>query len=209
MEKFNEALFRATLHDFANILAGIRGIIDLNPPTQPMPARDRDRLVAVVDEGVAILERSRHLALETMPGADPEPGPDWRRALQEELGPLGVLFRCRFELTYQGDPCWDFWPGRLLRGYVRAITRQALPMARPEVMAIACGADADGWRMRWSPVPVLPESLAPGTGDRSMDVAARWARVGTALAATTAGAGGALEVRLPRTAPRAGSGPVT
>jgi hypothetical protein len=197
MEKPAEALFRAALHDLANVLGGVRGIVDLNPPGQPISARDHDRLVAVMDEGITTLERCRHLVLATLPEAGLESGPAWRAALAEELGPIGVLFRCRFELGYQGDPRWDRWPGRLLRGYVRAVTRQAVALARPQSMAITGGADADGWWLRWDPVPALPESLASGPEDRPLDVAARWAAgVGGILGARMALEGGALLVRL-------------
>jgi len=202
MEKSAEALFRATLHDLANVLGGVRGIVELNPPGQPVNARDHARLTAVVEEGVATLERCRHLVLATLPEAGLEPGAAWRQTLGEELAPLGVLFRCQFELGYQGDPRWDRWPGRLLRGYVRAVTRQVLPGARPPVMAITGGAADDGWWLRWSPVPLLPESLAPGSEDRPMDVAARWAaRVGAYLGASAAMEGGALLVRVPAPGP--------
>jgi hypothetical protein len=198
MEKSAESLFRATLHDLANVLGGVRGIMELNPPGQPVTARDHDRLVSVVEEGIATLERCRHLVLATLPEAGLEAGAAWRQALAAELVPLWTLFRCRFDLAYHGDPRWDRWPGPLLRGYVRAVARQVLPIARPAAMAVTGGADADGWWLRWDPVPILPESLAPDPGDRSMDVSARWAaRVGTFLGASLTLEGGALVVRLP------------
>ena len=113
-----------------------------------------------------------------------------------------MLFRCRFDLAYQGDPGWDRWPGRLLRGYVRAVTRQVLPIARPPVMAVTGGADAEGWWLRWAPVPVLPDSLVPGAGEPPMDVSARWAaRVGAFLGASLTLEEGALVVRLPGPGP--------
>lgn len=205
MEKSAESLFRATLHDLANVLGGIRGIMELNQPGQPISVRDHERLVSVVEEGVATLERCRHLVLATLPEAGLEPGPAWRQALAAELGPLGVLFRCRFDLGYAGDPQWDRWPGPLLRSYVRAVTRQVLPIARPAAMTVTGGADADGWWLRWDPAPVLPESLTPGPGNRSMDVSARWAaRVGAYLGASVALDGGALMVRLPGPGPDGG-----
>ena len=39
MDKPAESLFRATLHDLANVLGGVRGIMELNPPGQPITAR--------------------------------------------------------------------------------------------------------------------------------------------------------------------------
>jgi hypothetical protein len=109
-----------------------------------------------------------------------------------------VLFRTRFELDYRGDPRWDRWPGRLLRGYVRSVTRQILPIARPPVMTITGGADAEGWWLRWDPAAILPESLVPGAEDRPMDVSARWAaRIGSCLGAVMTLDGGTLLARLP------------
>ncbi len=206
MEKTSEALIRSTLHDMANVLAGVRGIIDLNPAGQPISPRDRDRLGAVIEEGVVTLERSRHLAMSTLPESGLEPGPAWRVALLEDLDPLGVLFRCRFELTYEGTSEWDQWPGKLLNGYVRAITRQVLPYAKAAVLGIACCAEPDGWTLRWSPAPTLPEALTPGPEDRPMDICSRWAaRVGSVLGASLACEGDSLVARLPRYA----AGPVS
>jgi hypothetical protein len=199
MDKPSEVLFRSTLHDMANILAGIRGIVDLCPPGQPLAPRDRDRLGAVVEEGITALERSRHLALGTLPEAALEPGGAWRESLREDLEPLGVLFRCRFDLAGPPAPEWDQWPGRLLRGYARAVTRLVLPYAKAPVVALEGGADAQGWDLRWSPAPVFPEILAPGPEDRPMDICAHWAlRVGEALGISLAWEAGRLSARIPR-----------
>lgn len=195
MDKSAEALFRATLHDLANVLGGVRGIVELTPPGQPLTPRNHERLVAVLEEGIATLERSRHLVLATLPDAGLESGSAWRQALAEELEPLGALFRCRFELGFQGEPEWDRWPGRLLRSYVRAVTRQVLPIARPEVMTLTGGAGRDGWWLRWSPVPALPASLLPDAGEGPVDVASRWAaRVGALVGATLTLEEGGLRV---------------
>ena len=67
MEKSSELLLRSALHDMANVLAGVRGIVDLNQPGQPLSQRDRDRLEAVIEEGVCTLNRCRHLTLDTLP----------------------------------------------------------------------------------------------------------------------------------------------
>jgi hypothetical protein len=201
MEKSSEYLMRSTLHDLANVLAGVRGIIDLNPPGQPISQRDRDRLEAVIEEGISTLNRCRHLTLETLPEADPEPGPVWREQLLEELQPIGILFRCRFELSFEGAPDWDQWPGALLRGYARAVTRQALPYAKTDVMNIHGSAGPDGWQLRWTPAPTLPDTLTPGPADKPLDICSRWAiRAGLALGASLACGDGSLVARIPRTA---------
>jgi hypothetical protein len=206
MDKSSETLFRSTLHDLANILAGVRGIIDLCPPEQALARRDRDRLGAVIEEGITVLERSRHLALGSLPEAALEPGEAWREALREELAPLGVLFRCRFDLAGPPAGPWDQWPGRQLRGYARAVTRLVLPYAKAPVLAIGGSADAQGWELRWSPAPVFPEVLLPGAEDRPMDICAHWAvRIGAAMGISLAWEPGCLSARIPR--PQTGGNP--
>jgi len=199
MEKFSKLLMRSTLHDLANILAGVKGILDLNPPGEPISPRDRQRLDAVLEEGISTLERCRHLTMATLPDSALEPGTDWREQLLEELEPLGTLFRSQFALVFEGAPEWDQWAGRLHRSYVRAVTRQVMPFAKGAVMTIRCGADPDGWRVQWSPAPALPENLVPGADEGQMDICGRWAvRAGSALASSLSCEGGSLVARIPR-----------
>jgi hypothetical protein len=127
MDKTSEQLMRSTLHDMANVLAGVKGILDLNRAGQPIGDRDRQRLEAVIEEGITTLDRCRHLSMATLPDGPLEPGSAWRAQLLEELEPMGTLFRSRFELAFDGAPEWDQWSGQLLRGYVRALTRQVMP----------------------------------------------------------------------------------
>ena len=188
---------RSALHDLANVLAGVRGIIDLSNPEQPLSPRDRLRLDAVIEEGMTTLDRSRSLAMGTLPESALEPGPEWRRQLLEDLTPLGLLFRCRFTLDYEGTATCDRWPGELLRGYIRAVTRQVLPYVHDGGMALACSADDREWQVRWSPVPMLPESLV--VEGKQLDISSRWAlRVGTSLMANLSCADGILLMRMPR-----------
>ena len=190
---------RSTLHDMANVLAGIKGIVDLNLPGQPISQRDRQRLEAVIDEGIATLDRCRHLTMATLPDDTLEPGGAWREQVLEELEPMATLFRSRFELVFEGVPEWDQWPGKLLRGYVRAVTRQVVPFAKGSVMSIRCNAGPDGWGFQWTPAPALPESLGPGAEDRPMDICSRWAaRAGSALDAALFCEAGTLSARIPR-----------
>lgn len=198
MEPSSERLIRSALHDLANVLAGVRGILDLSAD-RPLTPRDRDRLDAVIDEGTTTLDRSRNLAMNLLPAAEPEPGLEWRSRLLEQLQPMSVIFLCRFEATYEGDPQADAWPGELLRGYVQAVTRQVLPYVRGGALALHFTADAQAWRVRWRPVPLMPENLRPDAGERAQDISARWAqRAGEALGAVTALEDGSLQARIPR-----------
>lgn len=200
MDKTSEQLMRSTLHDMANVLAGVKGILDLNAAGQPISQRDRQRLEAVVEEGITTLDRCRHLSMATLPEGPLEPGTAWRAKLLEELGPLGTLFRSRFELSFDGAPEWDQWSGQLLRGYVRALTRQVLPFAKGSTMTIRFSVSPDVWMLRWSPAPTLPESLTTSPANRPVDICSRWAiQVGAALGATLACEAGSMFARIPRT----------
>ncbi|MDR3670468.1 MAG: hypothetical protein P4L36_06475 [Holophaga sp.] len=190
---------RSTLHDMANVLAGVKGILDLTLPGQPMTARDRQRLEAVTDEGITTLERCRFLAMAILPEGPMEPGDAWRIQLLEELEPMATLFRSRVELGFEGAPGWDQWPGKLLRGYVRAVTRQVMPYAKGGIMNIKFSAAPEEWRLCWSPAPTLPENLSPGARAETMDISARWAaRTGASLGAALSCEAGALLARIPR-----------
>jgi len=199
MDHASEALIRSVIHDMANALSGVRGILELSPAERPLSLRDRERLDAVLTESMVTLERGRHLAMGTLPDAVLEPGPVWRRSLLEKLQPLGTLFKCRFELQYEGEAAQDQWPGELLKGYVLAFTRQTLPYVQDGILGILCGADDREWRLRWSPASNPPEILLNDQESRMRDVGSRWlVRVGGSLGATVSCEGGAALVRIPR-----------
>jgi len=173
---------RSALHDLANTLSGIRGVLELSDPERPLSRRDRLRLEAVLSEGMSTLERSRHLAMETLPSADSEPGLEWRAGLEIGLNPLAVVFRSNFHLHHQGSPNLDHWPGDRLRGYILAVTRQLLPYAQGSEIELIFEADASEWIIHWSPITTLPESLDGNVQGRSRDISSRWAlKVGAAL----------------------------
>jgi len=202
MDQLSELLMRSTLHDMANVLGGVKGILDLTLPDQPLSQRDRLRLQAVTEEGIVTLERCRQLAMGTFPEGPMEPGATWREQLLEELEPMAILFRSRVQLDFEGACGSELWPGALLRGYIRAVTRQVFPYAKGSVMNIICSIGPEEWRLRWSPAPALPENLSPGAGEESLDICARWAaRAGASLGAALSSEAGALLARIPR--PRA------
>jgi transcriptional regulator of nitric oxide reductase len=199
MDKNSELLIRSSLHDLANVLGGIRGIIDLSSPGEALSARDRNRLEAVVEEGLATLERTRNLAMGHVPEPVLEPGGPWRAQLLEQLAPMGVIFRSGFDLTCQGEALLDQWPGEPLRSYVRAVTRQVLPYVRTGHLGIHLAARKEAWTVGWAGVAAIPDNLLPANEDRPKDIASRWAaQVASALNITLALEGGFLVARVPR-----------
>lgn len=199
MDKQGELLMRAALHDLANVLAGIQGILELTDPARPLGVREKDRLDAVVEEGLATLARARHLAMGTLPEAALQEGADWRAQLTDELRPMSLLFKCDFALTFEDRGGPDQWPGALLRSYVRAAARLALPYARGPVLNLRCASEAFRWRIRMDPVGLLPEGLATPTGDQPGDISGRWAQaLGSALGITLSWDDGGLSMQVPR-----------
>lgn len=200
MDATSEALMRSSIHDMANVLSGIQGILELSDPSAPLSIRDRARLEAILKEGLGTLERTRHLAMETLPEALIESGPDWRKHLEARLHPLSVMFRCAIDISFEGNPSEDQWPGDLLRGYVLALTRQILPYVQGGSLRMLCGADAQQLRIRWQPVFSIPEGLRKEAGTRPQDIASRWAlRAGEALGARLTCEEDALQASIPRT----------
>jgi hypothetical protein len=190
---------RSAIHDLANLFSGIRGVLELSDPNRPLSPRDRARLEAILTDGMTTLERTRYLAMGTLPGAVLESGPEWRRKLSQELEPLAIVFRCTFEVVYEGEDAHDHWPGELLRGYILALGRQVLPYVHASCVSILCGADDKEWRLWWNPASSIPESLQPDLEARPRDISARWAlRVGGSLRVSLAVKDGVLLARIPR-----------
>lgn len=190
---------RSAIHDMANTLSGIRGILELSDPSVPLSQRDRLRLEAILNEGMGMLERGRHLALDTLPDSLLESGVDWRRRLEIMLQPLSVIFRCSFELHFEGNPEHDHWPGDLLLGYVLSLTRQVLPYMKGSVLRLHCTADPKQLGLQWKPISAFPESLQAGKGSRPQDISARWvALTGEALGAQLACLEDTVQIQVPR-----------
>ena len=198
MDPISEALMRSCIHDMANTLSGIQGILELSDPSEPFSTRNWARLEAILLEGNSTLERARHLAMETLPQASPETGAQWRRHLESLLRPLSVIFRCTLEITFEGSDAHDRWPGDLARGFVLSWTRQILPYVHGGTLKLTCRADAQGLQIRWLPVSNLPGGWQKTPDLRAMDIAARWAqRTGEALGARLSSEGEALLASIP------------
>lgn len=171
MERASEELIRAALHDLANTLSGIQGILDLSDPSRPLSSRDRDRLSAVLSEGQVTLGRARSLAMESLPAATAEPAAEWTGALQDQLAPLCTLFRSRVEVSCSATTM----PGPRLRAFVHAMARLLLPYAAEQGLKVVGEGTSGGWSLCFEPVVALPESLQPGA-EGPQDIASRWAR---------------------------------
>ncbi len=190
MERDSEELIRAALHDLANTLSGIQGILDLSDPARPLSARDRQRLAAVLSEGHVTLGRARSLAMQALPPEGLEPGETWAALLREQLGPLCVLFRSQVEIL-----CGPVeLPGPRLRGFVHAMARLLLPYAAPDGLKIVAEGAAGAWILRFEPVAAIPESLQASPSGPG-DVASRWTRrLGESLGASYQLEGSVLRV---------------
>jgi hypothetical protein len=183
----------------ANVLAGVQGILELADPARPLGQRDKDRLGAVVEEGMATLGRARHLTLGTLPDALPQEAEDWRAQLEEELLPMGVLFRCAFRITFASGSELEPWPGAVLRAYVRSAVRQVLPYVHGGTLTLNLEAGPEGWTIAMSPVELLPEGLTASPGDRPGDIGGRWVcHLGNLLGVSLSCEDGLLTVRVPR-----------
>lgn len=202
MTRTMDAVVGAALHDLSNSFAGIQGILDLSDPARPLAPGQRQRLEALLADGFLLLQRTRHLCMGTRPEALVEPGSLWREALETQLQPLVVGFRCGISLRHQGEPGPDQWPGELLRGWALAVTRQVLPFFRGSDdcpgLVIESGADPQEWRLAWHPVIELPNCLKEAE-EQPRDISAHWAKeIGRSLGITVRFEEGRITARIPR-----------
>jgi hypothetical protein len=198
----SEELWRAALHDFNNLLAGLQGVLDLSDPRLPLDARNRMRLESTLDDGKTLIAMARSLALgrHTDPGL--APWTEWKSGLEERLEPMSALFRCPIELV-DGGAASASWPAPVLQEWAAAFTRQILPWAAPGPVQLEAKATSEAWILTWlgdapMPLALLPEPPA----DAPKNVPSLWLRatserLGLTLAATPRG----LVAQLPRPSP--------
>ncbi len=196
MESGGEALIRSALHDVANVLSGVQGILDLSDPARPLSSRDRDRLGAVLAEGLSLVQRTRHLALGTRPEGPVESPEAWASALQQQLRPLGTLFAAPLEVRCDAPPAQPV-PGPALREFVHGMARLLLPFAGEAGLRVRCSLASEGWRLDFEPAESVPDCLLPAASGRR-DIAARWTgALVEALGITLSHAGETLTAILP------------
>lgn len=195
-------LWRAALHDFNNLMAGLQGVLDLSDPRLPMDARNRLRLGVVLEDGKSLIAMARALALGRLPEADTAPWEEWAGGLRGRLEPVSELFRCPVELVDAGA-AGARWPAPLLQDWAAAFTRLILPWAAPGPLRLEAAADPEAWTLRWLSDAPLPTALAvEASPDAPKNLAGFWLRTmadhqGLVLEPLE----GCLQARIPRPTP--------
>ncbi len=195
----SEELWRAALHDFNNLLAGVQGVLDLSDPRLPLDARNRLRLETTLEDGKTLIAQARALALGRHPDSGLASWFDWRAGLDARLGLLAALFRCPIELVGVGAE-GAAWPTPLLQDWAAAFTRQILPWVAPGPLRLEAKAANDAWCLTWvgdAPLPVALRPELPPDAPRSLP--AFWLRsTGERLGLTIKQTLEGLEVRMER-----------
>jgi hypothetical protein len=156
----SEDLWRAALHDFNNLLAGLQGVLDLSDPGLPFDARNRVRLETILEDGKTLITMARALALDRHPDVGMASWPEWKAGLEERLGPMAALFRCPIELVQAaGDEA--SWPAPLLQDWAAAFTRQILPWVAPGPLLVEATASPEAWTLTWVGDAPIPTALLP------------------------------------------------
>lgn len=194
-----EELWRATLHDFNNLLTGLQGVLDLGDPALPFDPDHHARLEMLLEDGKVLIAMARALALGRLPYSEPIPWADWEAGLRARLDVAGSLFRCPVELVDAGAGQAS-WPAPLLQDWAVAFTRQILPWAAPGPLRLEVEAGPGAWILRWitdAPLPSALEAELPADASRSL--AGLWLR-GTAgpMNLTVEPSAGCLRVSMPR-----------
>lgn len=154
-----EDLWRATLHDFNNLLAGLQGVLDLSDPRLPLDARNRMRLETTLEDGKTLIHMARSLALGRHPDPGLAPWGEWRAALEVRLESMSLLFRCPIELGAR-DAEGTAWPTVMVE-WAAAFTRQILPWAAPGPLRLEATASPEAWILTWLGDAPMPMALLP------------------------------------------------
>ena len=156
----SDDLWRAALHDFNNLLAGLQGVLDLSSPRLPLDDRNRLRLTSTLEDGKILITMARALAL----GRHPEPGlaswGEWKAGLEARLEPMSQLFQCPIELVgVEADGI--AWPAPAFQEWAAAFTRQVLPWATPGPLRLEATGSLEAWTLTWVGDAPLPLGLQP------------------------------------------------
>lgn len=156
----SEELWRAALHDFNNLLAGLQGVLDLSDPRLPLDARNRLRLGYSIEDGKTLIAMARALALDRFPDPGSAPWKEWKAGLEARLEPMSELFRCPVNLVDAGADGVS-WPTPLLQDWAATFTRQILPWAVPGPLRLEASATPEAWILTWVGDAPLPGALQP------------------------------------------------
>jgi len=156
----SEELWRAALHDFNNLLAGVQGVLDLSDPRLPLDPRNRARLESTLEDGKVLIDMARALALGRLPEAGEAPWPEWRSGLEQRMQSMATLFRCPIDLVDAGAS-GGAWPAPGLQDWAAAFTRQILPWAAPGPLRLEARCDPEAWVLTWVGDAPLPAALRP------------------------------------------------
>lgn len=195
----SEELWRAALHDFNNLMAGLQGVLDLSDPGLPMDPRNRLRLGSVLEDGKSLIAMAQALALGRLPEARSVPWAEWEAGLRGRLEPMSELFRCPIELVDSGARSAS-WPAPLLQDWAATFTRQILPWAVPGPLRLEAEALPDAWVLRWitgAPVPQALQTVAPPDSPRNL--ASGWLRsMADHMGLAVEPRAGSIQIRVPR-----------
>ena len=195
----SEDLWRAALHDFNNILAGLQGVLDLSDPRLPLDVRNRMRMEYSIEEGKTLVAMARALALGRHQDAGLASWAEWKAGLETKLEPMAMLFRCPIELVDLGA-AGVTWPTPQLTEWAAAFTRQVLPWAAPGPLRLEATATPEVWTLTWVGDTPLPPALQPDPpADGPKNLHTFWLRetserLGIAILKTPEG----LVARMPR-----------
>ncbi|HJV48810.1 MAG TPA: hypothetical protein VJ549_06015 [Geothrix sp.] len=173
----SQELWRAALHDFNNLLAGLQGVLDLSDPRMPLDARNRMRLGASIEDGKALITMARALALGRLPDAGMAPWDEWKAGLEARLDPMAELFRCPIYLSDEGLNRSIAWPTPLWQDWAATFTRQILPWAVPGPLRMVARVEPEGWILIWESDAPLPVALRPDPpADTPRNLSTLWLR---------------------------------
>ena len=156
----SEDLWRAALHDFNNLLAGLQGVLDLSDPRLPLDARNRLRLGYTIEDGKTLIAMARAMALGRYPDSGLTSWNEWKAGLEARLEPMSELFRCPVNLIDKGAD-GVVWPAPLLQDWAAAFTRQILPWAVPGPLRLEASATPEAWILTWVGDAPMPGGLKP------------------------------------------------
>lgn len=196
----SEDLWRAALHDFNNLLAGLQGALDLSDPRLPLDARNRLRLESTLEDGKILITMARALALDRHPDPGLASWSEWRAGLDERLQPMATLFRCPIDLVDVGAD-GSTWPTPQLQDWAAAFTRQILPWVAPGPLRLEATASPEAWTLTWAGDAPIPAALRPDApGDAQKNLASLWLRAeGERLGVSIIKTPGGLVARMERT----------